>query len=571
MTYKALIYFYKYGGEAQHNKLTPYDQASYDLYAAMAPDIKTTPRTSLTPTLLAPTNTLPNGRQYAMAPALAKLKPIFDAGKLSWVLNAGNLRADTTKTQFQNTSVPLPVRLFAHDQQQQQTQSLSPDYGNRGWGGILGDGLSRLNSNPALTCINLAGNDVFLTGQVIPQYSCGVNGPVALGSSSNEMTFGSVRTKTALRAIRRGAVPHLIGNHSAVISARADDNYTLLRNAIDLAPAIPDLGYDPVHHAIIAQFKVVLQIMWVAKNNPGALGVERQIFMVQQGGFDLHSLATNLPLLHAAYADGIDYFWRNAVTLGLENNFIGMDASDFGRSGVENEDGWDHGWGGNYFVFGGPVKGGQILGTPPSLVVGGPDDVGQGRNLPSTAWEQIVDPVAIWFDATPAERTAALPYRAAISGANLDLLAPLSMPVNTATPVLSGATPVGSVLSLSLGTWANSPASFVREYRRDGVLIAGQNGATYTSVAADEGKTVTGRITATNAAGSATAVSNGITVTAAVGPDPDAAAFVVRLPAVPTAGADAAIRQLFTRISASRPMVVSISEHSGSGRQPRST
>ena len=90
-------------------------------------------------------------------------------------------------------------------------------------------------------------------------------------------------------------------------------------------------------------------------------------------------------------------------------------------------------------------------------------------------------------------------------------------PVNVTPPSISGDTPVGSTLTVVDGTWISERPidDTTREWRRDGVAISGANGATYVTVEADEGTDVTCAVTQTSDAGSTTAVSNAITVTAA--------------------------------------------------------
>ena len=90
-------------------------------------------------------------------------------------------------------------------------------------------------------------------------------------------------------------------------------------------------------------------------------------------------------------------------------------------------------------------------------------------------------------------------------------------PENTAPPEISGGGQVGVALTASTGTWSGSP-SFAFEWRRDGAPISGATGSTYTPVDADEGKTLTVRVTGTTAAGSATATSAGVSVSLPAAP-----------------------------------------------------
>lgn len=90
-------------------------------------------------------------------------------------------------------------------------------------------------------------------------------------------------------------------------------------------------------------------------------------------------------------------------------------------------------------------------------------------------------------------------------------------PVNTVAPSISGATPVGSTLTCTVGTWQSDRPITATSYqwRRAGVAISGATSATYTTVTADNGNAITCAVTRTSTAGSTTAVSNAITVTAA--------------------------------------------------------
>ena len=84
-------------------------------------------------------------------------------------------------------------------------------------------------------------------------------------------------------------------------------------------------------------------------------------------------------------------------------------------------------------------------------------------------------------------------------------------PANTAAPVASGTGTVGQTLSVTNGTWTNSP-TFTYQWLRGGATIAGATAATYVLVAGDSGTSVSCRVTGTNPAGAASATSNAIAV-----------------------------------------------------------
>ena len=60
--------------------------------------------------------------------------------------------------------MPLPPKLFSHNDQQSYFQASSPEGATSGWGGRIGDLFQSGNGNATLTCINASGNAVYLTG-----------------------------------------------------------------------------------------------------------------------------------------------------------------------------------------------------------------------------------------------------------------------------------------------------------------------------------------------------------------------------------------------------------------------
>ena len=130
--YKALVCVFLYGGNDYANTLIPYDNANYAAYQAMRPPLAYAQAglgaTALTALASPPGTALPSGRQYALAPELAPLLPMFTASKLGVMLNVGTLVGPTTKTQYTNASVPLPPKLFSHNDQQSVWQSSAPEF-----------------------------------------------------------------------------------------------------------------------------------------------------------------------------------------------------------------------------------------------------------------------------------------------------------------------------------------------------------------------------------------------------------------------------------------------------------
>lgn len=413
--YKALVCVFLYGGNDYANTLVPYDQASYDAYAGLRSNIAIA-RTALDATVLNPATALAGGLQYAVAPGLAPLVPVFDAGRMAVLLNIGPLVQPTTKAQYQSRSVPLPPKLFSHNDQQSYWQSSLPEGARTGWGGRLGDLFASGNGNATFTCISVSGNAVYLTGQNAVQYQVSSNGAVAVNGIRNAL-FGSSACSTALRALVTQPRTHLLENEYALVTRRSVESNEQLAAAL-AGVTLPTVF--PTGNGLASQLQLVAKLI-AARD---ALGARRQVFFVSQGGYDTHdSLATAHPALMATLGNALGAFYQATVDLGVANQVTSFTASDFGRTLVSNNDGSDHGWGSMQFVLGGAVQGRRFVGTPPAVANNGPDDVGQGRLLPTTSVEQLAATLANWLGVSASDQLTLLPNLANFSTRNLGFMA----------------------------------------------------------------------------------------------------------------------------------------------------
>ena len=401
--YKAIVCLFMYGGNDYANTLTPYDTASYARYQAARSSIAHQ-RDALAATLLNPAQGLDGGRQYALGPTMAPLMPLFAAGKLAPILNLGTLVEPTTKAQYANGSVRIPPKLFSHNDQQSFFQASSPEGAPSGWGGRIGDVLQNGNGNAALTCINTSGNAVYLTGRSAVQYAMGQNGPVPLLGNASTV-YRSSSANAALKTLMTTPHPHLFANEHARISKRALDTYGTLSSALSHVPA-SDFNLFPAGNFFGAQLQMVARMIAAS----GQLGQKRQVFMIGSGGFDTHdNVKGQHPALIAEVAAAMRAFYDTTVALGVADKVTTFTASDFGRTLTANGDGSDHGWGSHHFVLGGAVKGGRFYGKPPEIGSDTPDDVGQGRLLPTTSVDQYAATLANWFGVSSGDMSTVIP------------------------------------------------------------------------------------------------------------------------------------------------------------------
>lgn len=397
--YKALVCVFLYGGNDYGNTLVPYDQPSYDAYAAIRQALAT-PRDQLAATAL---GLSVGARQMALAPQLGKLKGLWDAGQLGVQLNVGTLVQPTTLAQYKAQSVPLPPKLFSHNDQQSVWQSSSPEGATTGWGGRMGDLFLGSNGTSTFTCINASGNAVFMSGKQAVQYQVSTAGAVPINAVTKPL-YGSQACADALRGLITAQRSHWMESELNRVVSRSIDAQSVLGAALASLPAL-QTPFDAAS-SLSKQLQIVAKLIAARQ----ALGATRQVFFVSIGGFDLHDfLVTQHPGLLTAVNDALASFYAATVELGVANQVTTFTASDFGRTLASNGDGSDHGWGSHHFVLGGAVKGGKFWGTLPSVSVNGPDDVGQGRLLPTTGVDQLCATLATWMGVGATDLPGVLP------------------------------------------------------------------------------------------------------------------------------------------------------------------
>ncbi len=421
--YKALVCVFLYGGNDHGNTLIPYDDAGYAEYARVR-DALALSRGSLGATALGGGG-LPAGRQYALAPQLAPLKPLFDGGKLALQLNVGPLQQPTTLAQYQARAVPLPPKLFSHNDQQSVWQSSAAEGSVRGWGGRLGDlALSGNGGQSLFTCMSVTGNAVFLSGNQALAYQIGTGGAVAIqGVTSNDGMYGAAACREALRTLITQGRPNLLENELNRITSRSLDSHAVLAGALagstgQFDAALPD-AVGGRKRTLNQQLKMVARLIAAR----GQLGLKRQVFLVSLGGFDTHdNLLARHPVLLTELGAALAGFQQAIDALGVGQQVTTFTASDFGRTMTSNGGGSDHGWGSHHLVMGGAVRGDAYYGRAPEALLGGPEDVGQGRLLPSTSVDQYAATLARWFGVSDGEMALVAPGIGNFSERNLGFL-----------------------------------------------------------------------------------------------------------------------------------------------------
>jgi uncharacterized protein (DUF1501 family) len=418
--YRALVCLFMAGGNDGHNWVVPIDAGGYAEYANVRRELAW-PLGKLAPIASSGQTA---GRAFGMPEELQPLRQWYDAGRAAIVANVGPLARPITVAQFK-AGQGVPSRLFSHNDQQSTWQSLSPEGARSGWGGRMGDILMSANQYPVFTAVSATGNAVFLTGSKVTQYQVGPEGPVSVRAIGAASSLSSVTAPGVLQASLSSNGGSALQFEYARVMQRAIASDGVLQAALKTTnvPGIPATLVNPANPGLTLdndnlarQLRMVAQMIGAGQ----ALGMRRQVFMVQIGGFDSHNFQMrDQPVLMARVAQSASYFLSAMNSMGMLDRVMLFSASDFGRTLTSNGDGSDHGWGNHHFVAGGGVKGRNIYGQFPTTALGTSTDVGSGRLLPSTSVSEFAAVLGGWMGLSTAEQATVLPNLANFSSARL--------------------------------------------------------------------------------------------------------------------------------------------------------
>ena len=419
--YQALVCIFLAGGNDSHNMVVPADPQNYALYSH-ARQILAIPQGKLQP--------ISNGgAPYGLHPLMPEIASLYNNGNAAIVANVGMLVQPTTRQIFQSQNLAqLPAQLFSHSDQTNQWQAAIPNgTASTGWGGRVEDNLlSTYNSAASFTPVTATtGCGLFCTGQQT------FAATVPVGGASLLQGAGSASRLAAVQQLMQ------FDNGLKLVTAANANFYRGVGFSASLTNALKNAVVNTVFPNTLLgqQLKTVAQIMSIRN----ALGIGRQVFFCQLGGFDTHGAQSNMvnndltmgqdPLLQQL-SQAVGAFYAATHEVGTDTNTTTFTASEFGRTLQPNGSvGTDHAWGSHHFVIGtgaaqgGALQGGKIWGKFPSLVLGGPDDANtRGTLVPTTSVDQYAATMAQWFGVSAANVPSIFPFVGNFPTSNLGFL-----------------------------------------------------------------------------------------------------------------------------------------------------
>ncbi len=391
--YKAIVCFLLAGGNDSYNMLIPTGTSDYNEYATVRSN-QAIPLNDIIP--INPTNT--PGKTFGVNPNMPHTAAMFDSGKMAFVANVGTLIEPTTKATVYNGTADLPLGLFSHSDQVMHWQTSVPhDRVATGWGGKMVDLLNALPNGPATNPnismnISLSGSNVYQTGLSSVEYAIHPEyGALGINGYGDEWLSSQLRTEAIDNMVDAQYQDIFKKTYAKTVKTARDGNIQF-QEAMDASTPVTT-EFDATY--LSDAFKMIANTINIRQE----LGMKRQVFFVEYGGWDNHDelLGTQGELLQEV-DNALNSFNLAMEELGLSDKVTTFSISEFSRTLISNGNGTDHAWGGNVFVMGGAVNGQKIYGQYPQLALDSSLEIGNGVLVPTLSADEYFAELALWYN-----------------------------------------------------------------------------------------------------------------------------------------------------------------------------
>jgi len=397
--YKAVVFLFLDGGMDSYNMLVPTCDPLKTNYLQKRQSAALSENDLLS--ISTPPETNQTCDNFGLHKKFTNLHTRYNSGQVLFFANVGTI----TEAISRNTIWKEKSVLFAHNRMREEVQRLDP-FDQAPALGIIGritDALSQLTgatsgSKYQIGSYSINGIKTALSGtkgKSPNQIIIGKNGPTKFDPSpwSSRSRYRSFDLIPHIYAVNKipAVESNVFGSTWSSDFLDIIEENDILDNLFSSARVVKRF----------AETKISMQLMQVAKliNIRDARGVDRDFFYVSMGGWDHHQdMKAHLDEMFPILDSAIETFWDEMETREMQNNVVLVGLSEFGRSLAPNGgSGTDHGWGGNYWIMGGDVNGGRILGKYPDSFDGDLDAGGRGRIIPTTPWDAVWNGIAQWM------------------------------------------------------------------------------------------------------------------------------------------------------------------------------
>jgi len=404
--HKSIVFFFMSGGVDSYSLLVPDRRQCAPLYKMYqdARGTMTMTDDELTPPFSAG-GTQPMCDSFTLHKQAADVAELYKNGEAILLANTGVLLEPVTKYDWETKH--RATVLFAHDKQQREAKRMDPFREISGTG-VLGRMTDCLTRNGyKVGSLSIEAGEEALSGEDF------VSPVIKYVNRNGAQKFDPVPSSNKiLPAIKK------LNNNTAFNSNMFGEIWSASTiNALDendeFVKAFASVNLDNVPKFEGEGKSTSQKLETVAKliKARNIRGTDRDVFFVELPAWDVHTDAkvrTAEKLTESTAA--LTGFVKEMKAQGRWEDTVVIMLSEFGRTLSPNSSGGcDHGWGGNYWLAGGSVDGGKILGTYPTNFE--ELDTSRMRLLPTTPLDAVWNGIAEWFGVLPSDLDKVLPNR----------------------------------------------------------------------------------------------------------------------------------------------------------------
>ena len=417
--YKAVVVVYLAGGADSFNMVVPHSNCKdghnlFNEYETIRGRGSTADRSALAQNVLLQFDvdvlnaTHPHPcDKFGLHPSLTHLRDLYTDGDMAVLANTGPLVEPITYDDYTGRNrggKRYPPGMYGHNTQSQEVWTVKAGYRARDAKGVLGRIANTLREQPDPYKTALYTMDGYA-----PMLDAGLISPEVIDPGEGVVRFSEYdELADEISALHQHESQSLFSDTFSSVLQSSLASTEVFGVTLENVTLASGRAFPRTNNRLGPQLEEVSKVLHL--DTTQAARTERAAFYTSIGGFDTHG-TMDISDLMTQLNDGLAAFTAELKDQGLWENVTVVVASEFGRTLSSNSQGSDHGWGGNYFVLGGDVKGRQMLGKYPSRLTEFESEanIGRGRMIPTTPWESVWNGVGEWLGLDAQARVEMLP------------------------------------------------------------------------------------------------------------------------------------------------------------------